>query len=126
MDVQSVIEGARDAITVRRVFGEPFDKDGVTVIPAARVMGGGGGGDGSAGTQEEGPGGAASGSGTGFGLVARPVGAFVLRDGEVTWRPAIDVNRIILGAQVVAVVAFLTIRSIARSRAKAATARAAE
>lgn len=37
----------------------------------------------------------------------------------MTWRPAIDVTRIIRGGQVVAVVALLTLRSTARSRAKA-------
>ena len=34
-DVQRVIEGARDAITVKRVFGDAYEKDGITVIPAA-------------------------------------------------------------------------------------------
>jgi len=31
---------------VKRVFGEPYEKNGVTVIPAARVQGGAGGGGG--------------------------------------------------------------------------------
>jgi uncharacterized spore protein YtfJ len=38
---------AQNAITVKRVFGEPYDKDGVTVITAAGVAGGVGGGGGS-------------------------------------------------------------------------------
>jgi len=46
MEVQEVIAQARDAITVKRVFGEPYEKNGVTVIPAARVQGGAGGGGG--------------------------------------------------------------------------------
>jgi hypothetical protein len=29
---------------------------------------------------------------------ARPVGAWVLRNGEATWKPAVDVNRIALFA----------------------------
>jgi uncharacterized spore protein YtfJ len=33
---------ARDAISVRKVFGDPVERDGVTVIPAARIAGGGG------------------------------------------------------------------------------------
>jgi hypothetical protein len=37
MEVHDVIAQARDALTVKRVFGEPYEKDGVTVIPAARV-----------------------------------------------------------------------------------------
>ena len=34
----------RDAITVSRVFAEPYETDGVTVIAAATVAGGAGGG----------------------------------------------------------------------------------
>jgi uncharacterized spore protein YtfJ len=44
MEVQDVIAQARDALTVKRVFGEPYEKDGVTIIPAATVQGGAGGG----------------------------------------------------------------------------------
>jgi uncharacterized spore protein YtfJ len=114
MEVQEVIAQARDALTVKRVFGDPYEKDGVTVIPAARLQGGAGGGGG------EGPEGQGKGSGTGFGLSARPVGAYLIRGDEVTWRPAIDLNRIVLGGQIVAIVALLTIRAIVKSRAKAA------
>jgi uncharacterized spore protein YtfJ len=113
MDVQEVLGQARDVLTVRRVFGEPYEKDGVTIIPAARVAGGAGGGDG------EDPAGKGKGSGSGFGVVSRPVGAFLIRDDEVHWRPAVDVNRIILGGQVVAIVALLTVRAIAKARVKA-------
>jgi uncharacterized spore protein YtfJ len=113
VEVQDVIAQARDAITVKRVFGEPYEKDGVMVIPAAKVQGGAGGGGG------EDPEGQAKGSGSGFGVSARPVGAFVIRGGEMTWRPALDLNRVILGGQVVAVVLLLTIRSILKRRAKA-------
>jgi uncharacterized spore protein YtfJ len=115
MNVQEVLGQARDALTVKRVFGEPYEKDGVTLIPVAKVQGGGGGGDG------EGPDGTGKGSGSGFGLIARPVGAFVVRGDEITWRPAVDVNRIVMGGQIVAVVALLTIRAIAKARAKAAS-----
>ena len=48
MEVQDVIAQARDVLTVKRVFGEPYEKDGVTVIPVARVGGGAGGGGGEA------------------------------------------------------------------------------
>src|SRR6478736_5048313 len=110
--VERVIEQAREAITVRRVFGDPYEKNGVTVIPAARVQGAAGGGGG------EGPDGQGMGSGSGFGLNARPVGAFLIRGDDVTWRPAIDLNRLVLGGQVVANVALLTIRTIVKARPK--------
>lgn len=111
MEVGDVITQARDTLTVKRVFGDPYEKNGLTVIPAAKVQGGAGGGDG------EGPEGRGRGSGSGFGVNARPVGAYVIKDGELTWRPAVDINKVILGGQVVAIVALLTIRAIVRARA---------
>jgi uncharacterized spore protein YtfJ len=90
MDVQETIAKARDAITVSRVYGEPYERDGVTVIPAASVGGGGGGGGG------EGPEGEGKGSGAGFGVGARPVGAYVIENGSVRWVPAPDVTRLAL------------------------------
>jgi flavin reductase (DIM6/NTAB) family NADH-FMN oxidoreductase RutF len=78
------------------VFGEPYEKDGVPVIPVARVQGGGGGGQGDA---PEG-----GGSGGGFGLSARPAGVFTVKAGTVRWEPALDINRIIIGGQIVAAV----------------------
>jgi uncharacterized spore protein YtfJ len=110
-ELRATIEQAKDAITVRRVFGDPYEKDGVTVIPAARVQGGAGGGTGE-GPQGEG----GSGSGSGFGVNAKPVGAFVIRGEDVEWRPAIDVNKVILGGQLVAIAALLLIRAIVRAR----------
>ena len=112
MEVNEVITQARDTLTVKRVFGDPYEKDGVTVIPAARVQGGAGGGGG------EGAEGQGKGSGSGFGVNARPVGAFLIKGDEVSWRPAVDLNKVILGAQVVAVVALLTIRTIVKARTK--------
>jgi uncharacterized spore protein YtfJ len=110
MEVNDVIAQARDTMTVKRVFGEPYEKDGVTIIPAARVQGGAGGGSGD---DPQG-----QGSGSGFGMTARPVGAFIIRGGELSWRPAVDVNRIILGGQVVVIIALLTVRAIIKARAK--------
>jgi uncharacterized spore protein YtfJ len=89
-DVDEMWRGARDAMTVKRVYGDPVQSDGVTLVPAAAVRGGaGGGGD------NEGNGGG------GFGIVARPVGAYVIRDGSVSWRPAVDLNRVLLLAAAV-------------------------
>src|SRR5687768_5420934 len=94
LDEMEVVAHAKDAVTVKRVYGEPFEKDGVTVIPAATVRGAAGGGTG------EGPEGFGKGGGTGFGLSARPTGAYVIRNGQVTWQPALDLTRVIIGAQV--------------------------
>jgi uncharacterized spore protein YtfJ len=88
MKVTEVFDTARDALTVRRVYAEPYERDGLTVIAAAALTGGAGGGSG---TDPKGQ----SGEGAGFGVNARPVGAFVIKDGHLTWRPAIDLSRII-------------------------------
>ena len=114
VDVREVVEQAREVMTGRRVFSEPYERDGVTVILASRVQGGGGGGAGQEGAAAEKSG--QTGWGGGFGLTAAPVGAFVIRGGEVRWVPAVDVNRLVLGAQAVALVALLTARRIARAR----------
>ena len=84
-NVDELLKGARDAITVKRVYGDPIQGEGVTLVPAAAVRGGGGGGG-----DDEGNGGG------GFGLGARPVGGWVLRDGEATWKPAVDLNRVVV------------------------------
>ena len=108
MDPRELIKGVRDALSVRQVFGEPVERDGVTVIPAATVMGGGGGGGEGARRPDDtkveaGEPEAQSGFGTGFGGVMWPAGAFEIRDGRVTWRPAIDVTRVLVMALVLAI-----------------------
>jgi uncharacterized spore protein YtfJ len=107
MKVLDAINQARDTMTVRRVYGEPYQEEGLTVIPAASVSGGGGGGG-----DVEGNGGG------GFGVIARPAGAWVIKDREARWRPAIDVNRTIFMGQIVAIVALLVGRSIVKSLAR--------
>jgi uncharacterized spore protein YtfJ len=110
MDLPEAISNARDSITAKRVYGEPYERNGVTVIPAAVVMGGGGGGEGD---QGNGP----TGSGGGFGLRARPVGAYVVRGEKVGWQPALDLNRVILGCQLLGLAAILlTHRRLMRRR----------
>jgi uncharacterized spore protein YtfJ len=111
-DVRHTIEQAKDAMSVRRVFGDPFEKNGVTFIPAARVQGGAGGGTG------EGPEGEGKGGGSGFGLNARPAGAYVIRGDEVDWRPAIDPNRVIIAAAAIVVAALMVARSAIKLRAR--------
>lgn len=100
MELQELISGARDVISVKRVYGDPYEKNGLTVIPAAAVRGGGGAGTGE---HEDGE----SGGGGGFGVMARPAGAWIIEKGNATWKPAVDVNRIVLGGQMIALAAIL-------------------
>jgi len=103
---------ANDAITVRRVYADPYEADGLTVIPAATVAGGGGGGGGHDKDGQEGEGG-------GFGVRAHPAGAYVIRDGDVTWRPAVDPNRIVVVVGLVVIAYLLSRPRVVRARAAA-------
>lgn len=76
-----------------RAFDRPYTADGVTVIPAsttrghlARRRGGGPRAGGQFDAELSG---------------GRPVGAFVIRDGVVRWQPAVDVNRLLVAAEMV-------------------------
>ncbi len=113
MNVMEVIDQAQGSASVKRVFGEPVTRGDVTVIPVAKVSGGGGGGGGK--QEGEHP---SEGTGGGFGLGVTPAGVFVIKDSEVRWQPVIDVNRIILGGQLIALTALLVTRAVIRLRAK--------
>jgi uncharacterized spore protein YtfJ len=124
MDVNQELERARAALSAERVYGRPVEKDGVTVIPAAKVAGGAGAGGGVEADGSE------SGGGGGFGLTARPAGALIIKpDGNVRWKGFLDLNRMIVGCQIVAIAFFafvwLTHRSEARADMKARIASAA-
>jgi hypothetical protein len=83
--------------TASRVYAEPYQHQGVTVIPAAEIRGGGG------------VGGQGEHTGGGVGLRARPVGAYVLKDGAVEWKPAFDLSRVVFRGQVVAIALLFTV-----------------
>ena len=128
MDVQEILSQARDAMTARRVFGEPIERDGMMLIPVASVMGGAGGGSGRAagrrgdtgegsataegGATAEGAPTADEGSGYGFGMMARPLGVYVVRGEAVTWEPAVDRNRQLMLGAIVGMLAILAARSV--------------
>jgi hypothetical protein len=67
-------------------YSSPYERDGATVITATRSRAR----TAAAGRRQV----AMSG--------AKPVGAFVVRDGDVQWRPAVDVTRLLVTAEVVA------------------------
>ena len=88
------------------VYGEPIERGNVTVIPASMVLAGGGGGGGDDAKS------GGSGEGGGMGLVARPVGAYVIRGDEVAWKPAISPGVVVLVALLGARVIRRVIRSL--------------
>jgi hypothetical protein len=96
------MEHLQSSLGAERVFGTPVEREGTLIIPVANVRGGGGGGTGMGSEgKSNGPG-----AGAGFGLSARPAGVFVVRGGRVAWRPAVDANRVMLGMQLLAAIAF--------------------
>jgi uncharacterized spore protein YtfJ len=112
MNVTQILDQARDSLTVGRVYGQPIERDGMLLVPAATVWGGAGGGEGATSGDSPGP----SGMGGGWGGFAHPAGAFIVDHGRVRWQAAVDVNRMILGGQIVFVVGLLVLRSIVQSR----------
>ncbi len=113
-NVVDKLDGIKDVLAVKRVFGEPTDVDGVTVMPVAVVRGGGGAGGGGGLTPEQEQQG--EGAGLGFGLNARGIGVFAVKDGTVTWQPAVDVTRIVVGGQMVTAAALLVLAVALRRR----------
>ena len=111
----SKLDAVKDILTVKRVFGDAYQVDGITLIPVAVVRGGGGGGGGEGRTPDAT--GSGTGAGVGFGVNVRAVGVFSVKDGTATWVPTIDVMRIVLGGQLVAAVGIVALsRMLARRR----------
>jgi uncharacterized spore protein YtfJ len=116
MKLDDLTTTARDSITVKRVFGEPIERDGITVIPAATMAGRAGGGTGKDQKGDEGEGG-------GFGMAAKPAGVYLVKGGDVVWRPAVDPNRVISTVGAVLITWLLTRAMVERTRARAARRR---
>lgn len=101
MDAHTLLSRVGETLSVRRVFGEPIERDGVTVIPVAFVAGGGGGGEGpvapppgsptEADHAESSPVDATPnmGSGGGIGGVVVPLGVYVVKGDDVRWKPVL-------------------------------------
>ena len=116
MDVGNLLTRASDNFTVRRAFGTAYEKDGILIIPVALVAGGGGGGTSRSRRRDpdagpDGPPGAGPAeqdatpqdsvpvdAGGGFGGLVLPAGAYVVKDGQVRWVPAVDVTIVVLAS----------------------------
>lgn len=113
---QVPVEVAGDALHVRRVFGEAYRDGDTLIIPVAKVFGGAGTGYGEGSMGADASERDGSGGGGGFGVRAKPVGVYVVREGKVQWQPALDLNRVILGGQLVGAVALLVLGRVLRTR----------
>ena len=103
-----IVNQIQEQFSAGIVYGDAVEAADIFVVPAARVLGGGGGGSD-----------AAQGEGGGFGLMAMPAGAWVIKGGDAEWRPAIDVTAIVLGAELVGLSYFLFSWLKARAKARA-------
>ncbi len=111
MKVDELIVKTEESLEAKKVYTEPYEKDGVTVIAAATLSGGAGGGTGRDEKNQEGEGG-------GFGITAKPTGAFIISDGKVRWEPAIDVNRLIATSGAVAIAALFVALRLVKAKAR--------
>jgi len=116
MDVGKLLMKVSDDLSVHRAFGTAYEKDDMLIIPVALVTGGGGGGTarprrrdpagGPDGLPEESPAGPDAPpqdsermeAGGGFGGLVLPSGAYVVKDGQVRWVPAVDVTIVVLAS----------------------------
>jgi uncharacterized spore protein YtfJ len=105
--LQRVGETVGDKAKVSTVFGEPVEREGITVIPVAKARFGFGGGGGAGGPKgEEG-----SGGGGGGGASVTPVGYIEVRDGGAVFRRISNPSDVV-AAVVAASLAALTLRRL--------------
>jgi uncharacterized spore protein YtfJ len=122
MNAKDLLGKIGNNLSVGRSFGTAYEKDGLYIIPVALVAGGGGGGEGPSSApaktdeserSDESAEDAGFGSGAGFGGVVIPVGAYVVKDEDVRWVPAVNVTLLALAGLGVL---RLMIRSSAKAR----------
>lgn len=117
------VSTAGESLHVRRVFGEAYEQREVLVVPVAKLTGGSGMGFGGGALGDRSSSGATGpdlgsgeGGGGGFGLRAKPLGVYRVAGGQVTWHPAIDANRAIIGGQVLGAIAVTAAAWVLRRR----------
>ncbi|HEX6483062.1 MAG TPA: spore germination protein GerW family protein [Ktedonobacteraceae bacterium] len=101
------------SVRVKTIFGDPVEKDGVTVIPVARARWGVGGGSNAGGNTRENQTGESTGTGSGGGVTVFPTGYVEVRDGRARFHPIYDpanVAQIIVASGIVAVLLLRAVR----------------
>ena len=88
------------------IYGEPVERDGVTVIPAAKAMYGFGGGSGAKAGEE--------GTGGGGGVAIKPVGYIEIKDGNTRFRSIPDPERVVKIIGVSGVMALLLVKAVSK------------
>ncbi|MCX2740897.1 spore germination protein GerW family protein [Pontibacter anaerobius] len=88
------------------IYGEPVERDGVTVIPVSKASYGFGGGEG-AGTEGKG-----SGSGGGGGMALTPIGYIEIKQGATRFRTIRDPQTVVKIVAISSLALFLTTKTI--------------
>jgi uncharacterized spore protein YtfJ len=112
------MESLGGAASAKAVFGDPIEKDGVTIVPVARVRyGGGGGGGRGPGRKKKGDAGDADqvGFGHGGGVQAAPVGYIELSGGQATYKRIADPARPMVVALLFPLVGAIAVAIVALS-----------
>jgi uncharacterized spore protein YtfJ len=104
--VQALADRVGAAATAGAVFGQPVEREGVTVIPVARAIWGFGGGSGGEPTQQ--------GSGGGGGGLVTPVGCIEVRESGAEFKPIRDPRLLAAGVGLAVGFAGLALRARGR------------
>ncbi len=90
------------------VYSEPIEKNGITIVPVAKVRWGFGGGGGAGGAKD----GMGHGSGGGGGMRVTPVGYIELKDGQSEFKPIRDASSFVPAILAGGAVGFLLLRAL--------------
>jgi uncharacterized spore protein YtfJ len=105
--IERLAEKVSRAASSTTVYGTPVERDGVTVVPVAKLRYGFGGGSGRKHSDEEG-------SGGGGGVYARPVGYIEIKDDSSQYRPIRDPAAMVPVIAVGGLVGIVALRILAR------------
>src|ERR1700704_452177 len=112
MDFETLLSKVTESTGAGRAFGPPIEKGDVMIVPVSLIVGGGGAGIGYP-SEHHGDAEAkrSEGKGGGIGHISWPIGAYVVRNGDVRWVPAVD-------ATIVAVAVIGLLKRIVKLRSR--------
>ncbi|PRY10163.1 sporulation protein YtfJ [Pontibacter ummariensis] len=104
--VERIAENLGGVANAERVYGNPVERDGLTIIPVAKAQFGFGGGAGKKAGEE--------GSGGGGGISLTPIGYIEMKQGNSQFRPIRDQQTLLKVIAVGGLLALLTVRSLTK------------
>lgn len=110
--VQRLAERLGAQANARAVFGDPVERDGLTIIPVARISWGVGGGGGTGSSSKGEKSDAGEGGGGGGGMHAKPLGYIEIRDGSATFVKFRDPASYVVPVLAAAVSGWLLLRGL--------------